>query len=949
MRFISNGDYIFPFQWPAYWAQHIYIWSYQHGAANPDGIMRLPGRLLDLLVFAAFGNLAIGYFYVLSCLIITFLAFLWFARSFLGAQRMGIGAVGALFFACNPIFLGNLSKVGLILAVAMLPVCFVALKKAFTEKRLRYVLLFIAALNVSMLHPFTFSVNLIVSGIYLIYLMNIHRAFIRDNLGKLVLMALLALLLNAYMLLPLVSLGTVDKGALSDTVTSAPVDYTSLVDIANTGDIFTGLSLSKGVLKDYDFYGARTWPFYFLGVFLFYAIMFGIYIRVERRAKPADRRRFMIALGLFLLLLVLSTATYLHADVLIKLLIGLPGGWMFRSPLKWQLYMPLTLFTALVVALKYTRDGWRLKMLYGTLGLTFVLMNGYLFTQVYHRLLTPRSLTYFQGLQQTNLDHKQLLFINADRCALFARDHPGMATELNQIFISNTVQVKRVDTAQLDAVALNQYDYIMGCKGTLDTPLLTESYNFKLASTFSEGNYELYKNASPEPFAHITSQVFALAEPGGLGGKYQLATKTLKQPFVFTADDNGLPAVGLQDAFDTITPGAIKDSTLASSLSPAKNSKQTVYIAHDASLYYRAQDDRLQLFATPVVGAQPLPAGSNTPLSVSVPVGKTLRVTYNDPAFTFNNQIPNPSFESGAWQKQVGDCNAYDEQPGLRMAIAKSTASKGSQSLELGATKHIACTSPENITVHEGEHYLLSFDYQALGGRYAGYYINFNDQNQTSSSERLDDTKAQWKPITTELVVPEGATKLHLLLYAYPANLPGLSGKARYDNFKLVRIPAIKNKVFVLDGLPTPTPAAAATQSTLRNPTKTLLHVHSPGAEPFYLSVKESFNHLWRLSLNDGSHGLSSLVPKGANASIGTQVRMNGSMNGWYIDPASVCTGAHAGCVQHSDGSYDIALVMEFAPQRWFYVGCLISLATVAGIGAFFVIDWHRNRKGRTR
>src|SRR4051812_7541107 len=107
----------------------------------------------------------------------------------------------------------------------------------------------------------------------------------------------------------------------------------------------------------------------------------------------------------------MATATYLHADVFIKFLIGLPGGWMFRSPLKWQLYMPLALFTALAIALKQLRAGAQLKLLYAALCVTFLLMNGYLFAQIYQRLLTPRSFTQFRALAAENLAHKTLLVV----------------------------------------------------------------------------------------------------------------------------------------------------------------------------------------------------------------------------------------------------------------------------------------------------------------------------------------------------------------------------------------------------------------------------------------------------------------------------------------------------------------------------------------------------------
>src|SRR6185369_2931948 len=126
-----------------------------------------------------------------------------------------------------------------------------------------------------------------------------------------------------------------------------------LVNVLNTGDIFTGLSLSKNVVKDYNFYDGAYGSIYFLGAFAFYALLIVLYLRVERRMDLPDRRRAALLLGCFLALVVLATVTFLHIDVLIRILINTPGGWAFRSPLKWQLYLPFALFGLFVLFMKY--------------------------------------------------------------------------------------------------------------------------------------------------------------------------------------------------------------------------------------------------------------------------------------------------------------------------------------------------------------------------------------------------------------------------------------------------------------------------------------------------------------------------------------------------------------------------------------------------------------------
>lgn len=927
MRFISNGDYLLPLELPSYWAQHVYMWSFERGAANPDGIMRLPGRLIDILVFGLFGNLGVGYFYLLSCLIIAFLCFYWFSRSFLGVARWGTAVLGSLFFMLNPIFLGNLSKVGLILAVSMLPLALVSVKQGFATKRFSYFLLFILALNVSLLHPFTFTVNLLVSGGYAVYLIHKRWTFVSDNRWKFILLGVVAILLNAYLILPLASMRTLDKGALSDQVGSQPTDYTGLVDIANTGDIFTGLSLSKGVLKDYEFYGVTTWPFYFLGVFLFYILLFSVYVKVEKRTSPHERRRFLLAIGIFLGLVVLATAGYLYADVFIKFLIGLPGGWMFRSPLKWQLYMPLALFAALVIALKYVHDGWRLKLLYAAFGLSFLLMNGYLFTQVHARLLTPRNITYFSGLAETDMGGKNLLVADSGLCAKIAQVNPAIATELNQILVSKSAQIKHAQAAMLHKVNLGQYDYVLGCAGTMDEQLLTKQFAFERADTFVSEAYWLYKNTQPTTFVTAEPGAILLERTENLGAKHTFVTEKLDMPFVFTSDENAKNARGLQDIFEGFSPANISQGSLQAEIKPTTPGQQLLYGMDSGRVYTNEEAGKVNLTTSAKSNATEL---GTTPLEIDITGGQTLRVTYTDPRFSYQNIMQNPSFEEGLWQKEVSDCNNYDDKPNISIKHA-STATDGDKSLQLGAKAHIACTYAPSTAVQAGQKYLLSFDYKTNGGRFAGYHAGFDDPAASSTSARLDDTKGDWKNFSDIVTIPYDAANLKLILYAYPATQVGKAGVATYDNVKLIQVPDIFGHFFLVGPSDQPPQTSAPRiDYVMSNPTKTVITVRGARG-PFYVNTKETFHALWQL--------------KAGETVVGDHLKLNGNMNGWWVDPAIVCQ-IHA-CTKNSDGSYDFALAMNFAPQQWFYKGLLISGATLVGVVGYIAFDFWRARRER--
>ena len=67
-------------------------------------------------------------------------------------------------------------------------------------------------------------------------------------------------------------------------------------------------------------------------------------------------------------------------------------------------------------------------------------------------------------------------------------------------------------------------------------------------------------------------------------------------------------------------------------------------------------------------------------------------------------------------------------------------------------------------------------------------------------------------------------------------------------------------------------------------------------------------------------------------------------MNGWYVDPAAMCRHT-SGCTHNADGSYDMSMIIEFSSQRWFYLGEIISGATLLGVIGYFVYGMRRGKQ----
>src|SRR4030095_3868767 len=180
------------------------------------------------------------------------------------------------------------------------------------------------------------------------------------------------------------------------------------------------------------------------GVIIFYIILIGAYIKVGNKFNHREKKLSLVFFSSFLLLILLATVTFLHFGTIIKFLIASPGGWAFRSPLKWQLYIPIAIFGLLVLVLKYVRGYSKSYLIFSGLTVSFLLMNSYLFVDTYKRLLMPHSIQHFSTLQNMDLDHMNILFVNDTRCLAYAQKNSKILTELNQILISKNLQLKQI-------------------------------------------------------------------------------------------------------------------------------------------------------------------------------------------------------------------------------------------------------------------------------------------------------------------------------------------------------------------------------------------------------------------------------------------------------------------------------------------------------------------------
>jgi hypothetical protein len=98
--------------------------------------------------------------------------------------------------------------------------------------------------------------------------------------------------------------------------------------------------------------------------------------------------------------------------------------------------------------------------------------------------------------------------------------------------------------------------------------------------------------------------------------------------------------------------------------------------------------------------------------------------------------------------------------------------------------------------------------------------------------------------------------------------------------------------------------------------------------------MSESYHPQWQAQFNNQkvSGFWNSWIPfvKPDKIEDEYHYKLDDFLNAWYIDVPKYCEQEKL-CKKNEDGTYDIEMVIEFFPQRWFYLGLLISGTTLLG------------------
>ncbi len=787
MNFISHGDFIFPNSLAAYFTEHFYLWSFASGGLNLDGVIRMFSRIPNLIVFGAADSIAAAYFYFFGTLVFAFISFYLFSKVILEENRKPVLIVTSMLFALNPIFLGNAAKIGLVLAVATLPLLFVCLHKFFKTDKVSFLFLALLLVNVSLIHPFTFIVNGLATCFYALFLLQKHGLTF-NKVRKILLAITVGVLLNLYIFIPAFTLGTIEKDSLSNSVDQSATDYTALLSIANTKTIGTALSFSKDVLKDFDFYTDVGRLGYFLSAGILYIVVLFLLISNRKNIGRSQRALFWTTIIGFTATILLATAEVFGVLNVHKFLVNLPAGWAFRSPLKWQLYTPLFFALLALIGLRHKKHVWGPLLLISFLLLS---LSNPVAQEVSTKLLSTKTTTILSQKLSASPNTKMLV-VGMEECRIqFPEKYTEINSELN--FASKSFRIRKdsVTENKLSSVNLRNYSHVISCFDIATPNTFFEPTNLQT------NTFRLYTQQATESLVEASDNILLLdaaAVP---------ATKRFLEHSEFTdyvtAPIDGVPAIDTFPFSQYFVP-----ETGNVSIPIDSNKNYSLYEkSADNLLSIKRNNDSLFFFTSTSSGDHvPLEQVDLSPNSeriievngevffdsdisdTNAQILGDIKQVANIYTKDIDNAVTNPDFTEGLWQENVGDCNNYDANPVIDMQLVSL---EDNNKLALSSRRHLACTH-QDISVEPGSLYLLAFTANSTHVNGIGYGLSFAQNRGLNYAEKISHDSNTDYEHGSLLLIPEGIDTVRINLYSYPLSTETENVTTTYDNLELKKL-----------------------------------------------------------------------------------------------------------------------------------------------------------------
>jgi len=280
----------------------------------------------------------------------------------------------------------------------------------------------------------------------------------------------------------------------------------------------------------------------------------------------------------------------------------------------------------------------------------------------------------------------------------------------------------------------------------------------------------------------------------------------------------------------------------------------------------------------------------------------------------------------------ANSCGTGDVKKPMDINIKKIT-SQGDDfnSLALTSKNGKACTILVTDKFKADLLYNFSIDYKNVIGNKTAFAIwQYGSNNSYPDVKNIIDNNI-WENYKTIFKPNNGTTDLSVFLYSDSDGTQEVSNL--YKNISLSPAGLIPDNIFSMKKYKTSYQAPKNVTFSKINPTRYKVFV-TEAKSSFPLIFSESFHKNWQAKI------------QGSRIDDDDHFMANGYSNGWLINTVDVCENNNK-CKINTDGSYDIEITIKYWPQQLFYLGILISGASLVGCIGYLIYDRRKRRKKR--
>lgn len=128
-----------------------------------------------------------------------------------------------------------------------------------------------------------------------------------------------------------------------------------------------------------------------------------------------------------------------------------------------------------------------------------------------------------------------------------------------------------------------------------------------------------------------------------------------------------------------------------------------------------------------------------------------------------------------------------------------------------------------------------------------------------------------------------------------------------------------------------------------KNPTQYKISLKNVSL-PVYLNFSESFHPDWKLRAGD-FNWLRVIMKKNYFLPDDFHAKNNANLNSFKIDPEFIKQNHPGSYTENPDGSINLDLTLYFKPQSYFYLGLIISSATLVGCLGYLAYDFSKRKR----